>query len=228
VILIAEALYLGNKEAGQERLKNQLHELYGDQHPFSKSDTFPRFRFPVEGELAWFYGLDHTLTTLQIQRMNEALQIFTRPDFQPLQADLLNQNIAYLVRDDLGDKASGKTYIGTGIVLLDRRDLFGNKYLLASVIAHEGSHVLQGGLSQNATCADVLHREVADKTIPRGFLSWSAEQVLAGVKDGTIGAYHVTYWVLAKLNFNRLDFIREVIQTGSANGQSLVFCDEKK
>jgi hypothetical protein len=116
------------------------------------------------------------------------------------------------------------TYTGTGVVTIDRKDLFGNKYALASVLAHEAAHVLQGGLPKNFTCQDVLRREIGNYTIPAGFYDWTAEELLAGIQDISIGAYHVSLWMLTQLNVQDGGWLLSVIRTGQANGNSVVNC----
>jgi hypothetical protein len=116
-------------------------------------------------------------------------------------------------------------FVGTGIVLLDRKNLFDNKYLLAMAIAHEGSHVLQKYQGGNISCDDILHAEVGDQTIPEGFETWDAGQVIDGIKNRSIGAYHVSYWMLVQLGFNNLDLMRQIIYSGNIYGQPVVTCE---
>lgn len=224
VLLAADARQLaGGGEAGE--LGAILHDVYWDRKPYFPGATYPRFQFSVPGIRAGFYGLDRTLTHAQILRMKETLELFNDPRFEYLQRDLFNEKIAYVILEDLGGWASGLTFVGTDIVLLDRQDLFSNKYLLASVLAHEGAHVLQGNLAENAPCEERLLREVGVQKIPRGFEDWRGDQVITGVKTGMLGAYHVSYWMLANLGPYDLSKLRQVIQTGSAGGLPLVWCE---
>jgi hypothetical protein len=111
------------------------------------------------------------------------------------------------------------------VVELDRRDLFGNRYELASVIAHEGSHVLQGDLKNGVdVCKQILAREIGNSTIPQDFYTWDANQLLQAIKDGKIGAYHASLWSMYKLGLKNLDWVVEAIHTGQVNGQSVVLC----
>ena len=71
--------------------------------------------------------------------------LYNRPDLMVLKSAFLGPQVAVIVTNDLG-RAIGLTYTGTGVVEIDRQDLFGNKYWIAMVLAHEASHVLQGAM----------------------------------------------------------------------------------
>ncbi len=144
--------------------------------------------------------------------------------FAGMQPDLFDPSIAYVLIDKIAGDTAGLTYAGTGVVELDRRDLFGNKYLLASVIAHEGSHVLQGPETDNADCAEQLSREVGNQTIPAGFYQWDGTTLLQAIKDRQIGAYHVSLWMLFRLGVKDTAWIVQAIKTGTVNGGSVVNC----
>jgi hypothetical protein len=225
VILTARYRFLDLGPAEAARLKQVLEEIYPEGSPYRETSTFPQFQFLIPGIQAGFYGLDHTLTYPQILRLKEALEVFTRPELTPLQARIFTENFSYVLTEELEADVSGLNYAGTGLVLLDRRDLFGNKYLLASVIGHEGAHILQGRAKIGFTCADALRREIGSGAIPPDFLLWKAERVISELTGGSIGAYHVSYWLLDRLGFDDLPALRQVILTGKVNGQSVVFCE---
>jgi hypothetical protein len=228
-VLIADArqLSLQNNDGDGEKtyLKAILDELYGKHSLYYRVSTYPRFRFPVSGVRAAFYGIDRTLTYPQILQMHETLELFERPEFKPFQESILNDRVSYIVIERLGTDAFGQNYIGTGIVLLDRKNLFDNKYLLAMAIAHEGSHVLQKYPDTNVSCSELLRGEVGDQTIPEGFENWDAGQVIRAIESRSIGAYHVSYWMLTQLGFNNLDLMRQIIYSGNVYGQPVVDCE---
>lgn len=227
ILLVADARQFPGGMAGQNPLRDTLRELYGEDSAYTTGSAFPRYRFTVEGIEAGFYGLDQTLSAAQIVRLKEALEVFTRPTFAPMQAGLFGERNAFVVVANLGDNRFGYNYVGTGFVFLDRQQLFGNKYLLASVLAHEGAHVLQGRILPSTTCEDLLRYEVGEKRIPPDLQAWSGDRVLQEAGRGVLGAYHVTYWMLANLGFNNLDSLLDVIQTGRVGGVPLVTCEEE-
>jgi hypothetical protein len=209
-------------------LRRRLDEVYRKNSPFTRAGLYPRYFFPVEGVGAAFYLVENSLSFQQILQMNEAFALFERPNLQPLKTTFFSANTSVLIVEQM-DVAAGVTYSGTGVIELDRRDLFGNKYYLAEVLAHEGSHVLQGKMTGNSSCKQVLQREVGDQTIPSGFLAWSGEELIEGVRKHTIGAYHVSLWVLNQVGLRgrEIDLLRQVIQTGQMYGQSLTpFCKD--
>lgn len=226
-ILLASAYPLREDSPEAVRLKQILEELYPPESPYREQSTYPRFQFTLPGVQAGFFGLDQTLTLSQILRMKEALEIFNRPEFSPFPDKIFSEDISYVVIEELEEQISGLNYAGTGIVLLDRRDLFGSKYLLASVIAHEGVHILQGRVEEGFTCDKALGREIGSGAIAPDFLRWDAARVLTGVEAGSIGAYHVTYWILNRLGFTDLTSLRQVIQTGRVNGKPVVICESE-
>jgi hypothetical protein len=207
-------------------LRQILEGIYGVDSPYAKASTYPRFRFPMDGMEAGFYALDVNLTYLQIVRLREALDLFNRATFASMKSDLFSADIAYVVIDKISGSTAGLTYAGTGVVELDRRDLFGNRYILASVIAHEGSHVLQGAMPANAGCDTNVRREIGDQTIPDGFYNWDATTLLQAIKDSKIGAYHVSLWMLYKLGVPNTSWIVDAIHTGKVGDESVVSCQK--
>jgi hypothetical protein len=226
-LLVVDARPLGGEAPQEKQLKELLDKLYGSDSAYAQVSIYPRYQYPLPNGEVLFYGIDQTLTYNQVVLLRESLDLFNRPVFEPLKAYLFTNNDAYTVIDKLG-LAAGLTFTGTGVVELDRRDLFSNKYYLASVIAHEGSHVLQGPLttSGSAMCADLMRREVGDHTIPTGFFNWTADQLEQAIQDGKIGAYHVSLWVLTKLGISNQGWIQQAILTGQAGGQSVVNCNQ--
>jgi len=174
----------------------------------------------VDGIEAAFYGLDRSLTSAQVILLRETFLVYDRPALEPLKPAMFGSGVSILVMDRLKD-AAGMNYSGTGIIVLDRRDLFGNKYQLAQVLAHEASHVLQGELGAGDLCDQLLKREVADQTIPSDFLAWDADRLLHGIQDKEVGGYHVSLWMLTKLGIRDTAWLYDVIYSGRANGQSL-------
>jgi hypothetical protein len=228
VLILADAYLLTGKGNTDETLKEQLDDFYRLNNPYVRASMYPRFFFPVEDVGASFFTLEKNLTRTQIVQMNEALALYERPELKPIKEAMYNARVSVIILDRLYI-ATGLTYIGTGVIELDRRDLLGNRYDIAEVLAHEGSHVLQGSLSaSNATesCNKRIAREVGDKTIPADFSTWTAEQLLTAIRSKRIGAYHVSLWMMYQLGitsgekFNRL---QEVIRTGRVNGVSVAF-----
>ena len=223
-MLIADGRRLVDKDLKEVALRERLLSLYSQPENENATD-FPRYFVPINGIEVSFYALETSLSNTQIVLLNEAFDLFNRPIFEGLKDDLFNSDVSILVVDSIG-KVAGLTYTGTGVIELDRSDLFGNRYHLASVLAHEGSHVLQGAMPEGDVCTEILHREVGDQTIPAGIYGWTADDLVAGIRDKRIGAYHVSYWMLTKLGFNELGLLRDVIQTGRADGRSVVIACE--
>jgi hypothetical protein len=223
-LLLVDVIPLKNDNPHDSQLKNLLDQVYGPSSPYVQASVYPRFHYPLDGVKAGFFAIDVSLTGSQVLLLRDALELFSRPAFASMQPELFPPDNAYLTIDKIGGNTAGLTYSGTGVVELDRRDLFGNKYLLASVIAHEGSHVLQGPQPANATCADSLKREIGDQTIPDGFYQWDATTLLQAIKDGKIGAYHVSLWMLVKLGIKDVGWVQQAIKTGMVDGGSVVDC----
>lgn len=114
-----------------------------------------------------------------------------------------------------------------GKPLPQRRLPLGNRYYLAEVLAHEGSHVLQGDVNARdprSLCSEYIKREVGDHQIPDDFYQWTADQLIQAVKAKQVGAYHVLLWVLDELGLHGEEFrwLQQVIRTGKVNGESVV------
>lgn len=227
VLVTVDARPVDQKDPDQEALHEHLVDLYSKNNSYSKASVFPRYVISVDGIEAGFMGIEYSLSHTQIVLLNDAFSLYSRPELVPLKTAMFGRDISVIVLDRLYI-ASGLNYSGTGSIILDRRDLFGNKYQLAQVLAHEAAHVLQGDLGKKVdVCDQLLRREVADQTIPLDMLDWDADQVVAAIKDGTIGAYHVSMWILNQLNIRDLEWLQQVIKTGKFNGQSLLIgCDE--
>jgi hypothetical protein len=184
-------------------------------------NVFPRYKVALDGIDSYFYGLDTSLTDKQIVLLNEAFEIFNRSEFLPFK-QIFQSNVSVFMLDDLGT-ASGMNYTGTGVIVIDRIDLFGNRYLLASVLAHEGAHVLQDHIPNGKDqCSGLQQMEIGSMSIPEDFYIWSADQVIEGIESQLLGAYHVSLWMLSKLGYSNLKFLRDAIYTGKINGQSVV------
>jgi len=224
VMLVADARALDDQVRSEKQLKEALNEFYSLNDENRKASLYPRYRFPMEGTQAVFYAIDQSITYKQVMLLRDALDLFDRPGFEALKNELFGDQAAYIVTEGIGGGIAGLTYIGTGVVILDRRDLFGNKYYLASVIAHEGSHVLQGALHGDPGCDIILAREVGEGKIPGDFYSWTADDLLKNLKLRKAGSYHVSLWVLQKLGIKETAWLVEAIQTGKVGGESIVNC----
>jgi hypothetical protein len=221
VLLLADARKLDIEDAKERKLRDRLEDLYPSTGYFACA-SYPRYFLPGGEIKSGFYGLEESLSATQILQLNEAVALYNRPDLVVLKNDLLSPQVSVIVTNDLG-RALGLTYTGTGVVEIDRQDLFGNKYWIAMVLAHEASHVLQGALPDGAgPCSEIEKREIGNHKIPVDFYSWSAVELVQAVKDSRIGAYHVSLWMLNKLGMKNLQPFQEVINTGKVNGQSVV------
>ena len=233
-MLLADAYPLAEEDI--QRIKEKLkQDDASDEDPLmirlvdeylngggSGSPYIPRFHLPVEGIDVNFVGVERSLSASQIILLNEAFELFNRPQFQALKATLFGGEVWMLFYDDLGP-ASGMNFTGTGLIMVDRRDLFGNKYVLASVLAHEGSHVLQGGIRKGEErCDELLRMESGDGKIPADFYQLTADQLMEGVRDRTFGAYHVSLWMLSQLGYQNLRNLQQAIQTGTIGGSSVL------
>jgi hypothetical protein len=220
VLLYADARKLQEGPESDEVLLEMLGDLYRRNHSYSKSGLYPRYYFPVEGVEAQFFTLDTLLTHSQIVQMNEAFALLNRPEFAPLKNAIFSQGTAVAIIEG-SDIFLGRTYLGTGVMQLNRRDLLGNKYWLVSVLAHEGTHILQTRPTSGNACRNALRREVGNQQIPDDFFSWSAEQVVEAIPTMEIGAYHVGFWVLEKLGVLQtyVPTWRSILQTGKVENQ---------
>ncbi len=229
VLLYADARKLEMGYGKEEALKKRLDELYRKNHPYVIASLYPRYFFPVQDVEASFYTLEESLSYSQILQMNEAFALYSRPKLEPLKRAFFGKNTSVIIVERL-PIAVGLTYSGTGVVELDRRDLFGNKYYLAEVLAHEGSHVLQGRLTgKGDECQEILRREIGEAKIPPDFWNWTAEELISNLRDLRIGAYHVSLWMLHQLGIQgrEIQILQEIIRTGSYNGVSVTpFCKE--
>jgi hypothetical protein len=220
-LLLADARKLDIDDLNEKKLRDRLENLYPNNNYFAYT-SYPRFFLPGGGIKAGFYGLEESLSEPQIVQLNDAFALYDRPNLMSLKNAFFGPDVSVIVTNELGE-AIGLTYIGTGVVELDRQDLFGNKYWIAMVMAHEASHVLQGALPDRAmTCSEIEKREIGDHKIPDGFYSWTADQLVQAVKDLSVGAYHVSLWMLNKLGMKNLKPFQDIINTGKVNGQSVV------
>jgi hypothetical protein len=65
---------------------------------------------------------------------------------------------------------------------------------------------------------------VGNQTIPTGFYQWDATTLLQAIKDGQIGAYHVSLWMLTRLGSKNTGWVAQAIKTGLVDGESVVNC----
>jgi len=223
VVLTADARALSRDSASEKELMDKLNGLYSNNE-YVKKSIYPEYHYALPGADAIFYGLDQTISYNQFLLLKETLDLFNRPVFESMKSQFFGDGKAFLVVDKIGGSAAGVTFTGTGVVELDRKDLFSNKYNMASVIAHEASHVIQGPLADNYTCEDLLHREIGTGAIPDGFYNWTSDDLIQAIKDSKIGAYHVTLWVLYKLGIKDIAWVQQAILTGQVGGESVVNC----
>lgn len=230
VVLSADAHLFIPTELKEKKQKRVLYTLYGGSSPYSKASAYPRYHFSVPGIEASFYSFDKLLSYNQILRLKEALEIFNRPGLEAFKTSLFQKQINFVITKDLNRFSTsdpiGLNYVGTDLILLDRQELFGNKYLLAAVLAHEGAHAQQAVKEEALSCKDVVRHEIGNRSIPDGFESWTAEKVLQENKNLNIGAYHVEYWLLTQLGYNNLGMFRQLITTGTLGGQSVASCTD--
>lgn len=222
--LYADAIALD--ETDDETLLKALSFNYPKNSPYMKEHIFPRFFFPAPQVGTAFYCLEKTLSYQQIVHMNEAFELFDRVELQPLKLALFPSGTSIVVIENL-QTALGVTFTGSKVMAISRKNLLGNRYEVAEVLAHEGAHVLQGDLPKSGDkCAALLRMEVADKTIPEDFAKLSAQQVLDLVRQRKIGSYHVSLWTLNQLGVSgaMTDWLTRVIHTGAADGQPIVTC----
>jgi len=222
LILVAEAQQLDLHDEDGELLGEILYWVHNRKPVYARHAVYPRFHFPVEGVEAGFFGISEILSYQQLLRIEETLELFKDPQLAPMRPYIFAPEVAYIVLETLGSENVGANFVGTEVVILDRQFLFGNRYYLAEVIAHEGAHTLQGKINLNHECEQRLQYEVGNQVIPPDFERWPAEAVMEGVEDGSLGAYHVSYWMLSHLGFNNLDGLRTLIQTGRYNGEALI------
>lgn len=213
-------------ETDDETLLKALSFNYAKNSTYMKEHIFPRFFFPAPQVGTAFYCLEKTLSYQQIVHMNEAFELFDRVELQPLKLALFPSGTSIVVIENL-QTALGVTFTGSKVMAISRKNLLGNRYEVAEVLAHEGAHVLQGDLPKSGDkCAALLRMEVADKTIPDGFAKLSAQQILDLVRQRKIGSYHVSLWTFNQLGGGgaMTAWLTRVIHTGTADGQPIVTC----
>jgi hypothetical protein len=237
VLLLVDAVRLSGKNEREKFVAERLADLYGTAQgnspamPARKGSTpaketfavYPRYHFPVAGVEAGFYGIEKSLTASQVVQLKCALEQFDRPDMEGLKQGLFHKNFIFLAPPSIGGPA-GQTFIGTGVVELDRRYLFSNKYDLASTLAHEAAHAVQAEAGGDQSCAALLRYEVGNQKVPADFFDWDAEKLLAAIKDGSIGSYHVSAWTLHHMGISgsHITWLIGVINSGTADGRSLL------
>ncbi len=205
----------------EDPLMTRLVQVFLDQKE-EGSLSVPRYALPEDGIEQNLIGIDKSLTASQIILLNEAFELFDRPVFEALKESLFGSDIWMFFFDDLG-QASGMNYTGTGLIMIDRRDLFGNRYILASVLAHEAAHVLQGGVrNSDDRCQELLNMEIGNGKIAKDFSLWSADQVISGIKNRQLGAYHISLWILLRLGYQNLNNLEQAILTGRIGGTSVL------
>lgn len=186
-----ETLLLADAVNPAEEQEN-LAPFYGGL--YEKFELIPRYKLPQSGVDSSFYLIDKMLSLSQIQRLNEAVELFDRPEIKPLKPYVFAPEYNYQILDDLVFAAGVQS--GENEIWLDRQSLFEDKILLAGVIAHEAGHIIQG--DYNPACA----REVGKGDIPDDFYDWEAGQLVEGLKSRAIGTAHLELWVYGRLNAN--------------------------
>lgn len=194
--------------------------------------VYPRFRLNIPDIETSFYAVEH-LTTQQISLLKHTLEVFNQPEiegFKPLIFSA-NDNITYVVsRIPHGfNAAEAIGYTANpprGVTTLYSRNLFDNRYMTAASIAHEAAHVWQG---ETPKCEKLEARrimEIGNQTIPEDFDDWTPQQLYLGIVRKQIGAYHVSLWVLRKLNVRDMaEFEERIIYTGHLNGIPVFGCN---
>jgi len=229
-IIRADARWLDPASQRQEITKEFLDEMDAAPH-YQQNSMYPRYYFNILNISSSFYGLEN-LTYNQMLLLKDTLSLYNQNNLAELASEVFasGDEVEYVVTRQSHPRAAALALpLGgmprNGIVLLFTKNLFHNKYSTAAAIAHEATHVWQG---QSPGCDEPkrrLQREVGDKTIPNGFYDWGPAELVKAAKLGKIGAYHIGYWVLLKLNQTReAEWTKQVIQTGTAGGESLINC----
>ncbi len=229
-IIRADARWLDPSSNRQDTTKEFLDEMDAAPH-YQQNSMYPRYYFNILNISSGFYGLEN-LTYNQVLLLRDTLSLYNQGDLSELAGEVFasGDEVEYvLTRQSHPYAAALALPLGgmprNGIVLLFTKNLFHNKYSTAAAIAHEATHIWQG---QSPGCDEPkrrLQREVGDKTLPYGFYDWGPGELVKAAKLGKIGAYHVGYWVLLKLNQTyEAEWTKQVIQSGTAGGESLINC----
>jgi len=174
-------------------LEKDIKDLYDSS--YSTAAEYPRFHISSPGVESGFFGIDKVLTDKQIQVLKDALALFDDPKLKALKPYLFDPKIKYVALDNLPVDYAGSEV--SNIVALNHKELFQNKYYLAGVMSHEAAHVLQGGKFP------YCQSEIGDGTLPKGFYSWSADELVQGINEGKIGTTHFELWVYTQLGVSQ-------------------------
>ena len=185
----------------KDKLFSKLVRLYPKN---KKLAIFPRYLFPVQEMKAGWYDLHKVLSPTQILSLRETLELFDRPSLEGLIPTFFGEEVSYFIVDRIDD-ASG--YASAKIIHLDRKDLFGDKIILAGVIAHEAAHTFQ-------PLPYRCRAEIGLGVIPNEFYGWDAQELIEHIKLMDIGAEHAELWVWNKLSASKwlIDLSTHAIQ----------------
>lgn len=229
-IVKGEARQLDPKK---ERHKYTLEMLAENNPPsnYAKTNIFPRYYFNFAHIHSAFYGIGE-LTLNQILLLQSVLELFNRPTMQELAEYIFTsgEQVEYIVSRVAHPYAAAMARpLGgdppQGIIVLYTKNLFDNKYETAASIAHEAAHIWQGPPASCENPQARLNAEIGNGIVSSAFYSWRAKDLYQAVRSGEAGAYHATLWVL--LQFNQMaqaEWVKSVIRTGTANGQSIINC----
>jgi hypothetical protein len=210
-----------------EKLKQEDLPLHNDLRV-----VYPRSYLNIPGVESGFYAIEN-LTYNQILLLLSTLEIYNKPEFADLMPEIFppSDDVVFVISREPQGWAAALAYPlgGTprqGVVVLYTKNLFSNRFETAAALAHEAAHVWQG---RGAGCDNIptrLRREIGDRSIPSGFYDWTAAELIKAAKQGKIGAYHMTLWVMYKFEQTRyVRWLQDVIQTGQSGGQSVAGCD---
>lgn len=226
----ADARQLDLSLERQQILKEYLDRGSLPQYNLENA-VYGRFFFNIPQVESGFYAIE-LLTYNQILLLQSTLALFSQGNLQGLGPEVFAPGdlVEYIISREPNAKFAALALpLGgdppEGVITLFTRNLFNNKYETAAAIAHEAAHIWQG---QSPGCDEpekLLQREIANQSIPPGFYDWTGTELFQAVRSGQIGAYHVSYWVLLHFRQERLAaWQKQIIQTGTADGQSLLTC----
>ena len=178
-------------------------------------DTFkdygvPRYHFP--GMEASFYGLEKTPLS-QIQWIKEAFaKLSTAPLFAAFEPYIWGKNNIYMVNRDLEGYA-GRAHWKDNFMEINPKNV-GTVIYFASTIAHEAAHIIQRNEWKTESTCEQL--EFGNMQIPKNFWNWTSAEIVQALKDGkTLGAHHVSAWVLYHLgDKTNFEWQKQAILTG--------------
>ncbi len=196
-----------------------------------RTQAYLRAYFNLTHIRSAFFGVGE-LTFNQVLLLQSVVELYNRAEMQELAEYVFagGEQVHYIVSRVAHPYAAAmaRPLGGTppqGIIVLYTKNLFDNKYETAASIAHEAAHIWQGPAASCNNPEARLKAEIGNGIVSQAFYSWSASNLYQAVLDGEAGAYHATLWVLLKFNQARqAEWVKGVIRTGTANGQSIINC----